>query len=1761
MIFIITFINRFHYYCAGLLLFLFHVNSLRADENWVVRRFTVSDGLAFQTVRDIVKAPDGSVWFATWGGGVSQLTGTEWTTYTKADGLASDMVRALLFDKRGGLWAGMTEGISYFDGSSWISYTAENTPAIKEDSIFSITQLRNGEIWFGSSQPVIAVYTPPEVNSDVTEPWRIIEFPNTDRNSSVRDILETEDGSIWVAFDTAGVARFQNNTWSFYGEEHGLKDGMRTLVETNEGVLWGAGVANVYQFDGVNWISQSQEDWQSDYITQAANNDLFLGTRSGLRIYRDGIWSDFNLPGAIKKPKVECVTCVDDGSIWVGTVEGAFRISNSAWSSFSRTNDGHDLNINTFCVYPDQAPLILDDTNRLCRFERESWIPITSSLPIQTEALSMAVTQNQIIWILVNDRLIKFSMETNTIQTEISLTPESYPFRIYRSSSGRVWALCVKNVQEIVNETLVRKPLTSLVNRASRLYCMSEAPDGSLWFGVDDGAEHWIGDQVEYYGAKIPAFKGRHVERIHCAPDGRIWFAVPESGIVCYDGKTWIHYTKQKDGLISDNASYVYVEKNGTLWANFGSAGISSHRDDFWTKYTSENHPLVDGWLNKTGESPDGALWFGIKPKTILRYQPSKEGPDTQIKTAPEKIAPYGRASFEFTGMDAWNDTQREELAYSYRIVNTELERSQEFPWSPFHEKTLIHTSPLRPGLYRFEVRVVDKDHNIDPTPATAEFQVLFPFWQTSAFLIPIVILFLVAVCALWMGYREHRALQTSEEKYRILVENQTDMVAKFDRDGRLLFVNPSYCKTFGKTEEELIGQKFMPLIHEDDRIKVEKAIQKVYQPPYSIYIEERAKTKDGWRWQEWLNTAVLNGENETVSIIAVGRDITERKQQEEQVRFQAMLLDQIGDHITATDLEGRIIYVNAAECRTFNRSREELIGQPITIYGEDPTTGATQQEILQTTLESGVWQGEVTNYTKKGQEIIMFCRTWIVRDESGEPVALCGVSTDITQRKQAAEALRESEKRYRNIIDHTSDVIWGINPDFIIMFVSPSVKRELGYDPEELIGQPMTKVLIEESILKAKESFLRRIQGELGKEGITIELTHLKKDGTTFIGETRSTPIYDSNGNLTVIEGVTRNISERKRIEKALQESERLYRSAIEVADAVPYYQNYLTGKYDFVSPGIEELTGYSPDEFTYEIWQSLEREVILLGDLAGLAPEQAVETARQGEGISWRADYRIQTRTGEERWIANSAIQVRDEGGRIIGSLGILQDITERKRIEKALQESERLYRSAIEVMGAVPYYQNYFTMNYDFIGPGIEVLTGYSVEEFTFERWKSLRRERILIGDLANLDPETAAETARQGEGFSWRADYRIQTKTGEEKWVANAAIQVCDEQGKIVGSLGTLQDITERKHMEDELLKAKKLESVGILAGGIAHDFNNLLTAILGNVSLAKTMLSPEDDVFERLTEAEKASYRAQKLTQQLLTFSKGGAPIKQIENISEIVRETMIFSLRGSNVRCEFDLPEDLWLVDVDKGQFSQVIQNLTINAYQAMPEGGTIEVRGENLTNQKHENKYLPTLPEGNYIKLTIEDHGIGISKDHLQKIFDPYFTTKQLGSGLGLATVYSIVKNHDGLITVQSQLGKGTIFTVYLPASTQKKVISPKQEKTPLLEGQGRILVMDDETMVRDIAGQMLIRIGYRVDFANGGGRSDHNVSRSDGFGRSISCRYLRFNYSWWDGGRGSGHGTQTDRRECQSDCFQWLFGGSRHGELSAVWFQRCDI
>lgn len=510
---------------------------------------------------------------------------------------------------------------------------------------------------------------------------------------------------------------------------------------------------------------------------------------------------------------------------------------------------------------------------------------------------------------------------------------------------------------------------------------------------------------------------------------------------------------------------------------------------------------------------------------------------------------------------------------------------------------------------------------------------------------------------------------------------------------------------------------------------------------------------------------------------------------------------------------------------------------------------------------------------------------------------------------------------------------------------------------------------------------------------------------------------------------------------------------------------------------------------------------------------PKETAELCQKGDEEALKSDSPVHSEELiGDRWFHVVKQKVTDSEGNISGIVAIIRDITERKHVEESILESEEYFRGIVNAAkDAIVHINN--NGKIVFWNNAAEEIFGYTAQE-------TIGREAHLF-----LAPQKFHEAylkgfnrfreAGQGPAVGGTHKFTAVKKDGTE-----FPVEVSVSAIRIKGNwhaIGIIRDTTKQKRMEEELLRSQKLESVGVLAGGIAHDFNNALTGILGNISIAKMLVKPEDKIFRRLDAAEKATLRVQGLTQQLLTFSMGGAPVKRVTSIAELIEESTTFALGGSNIRCEYSIDKDLWPVKADEMQISQVISNLIINAQQAMPEGGIIKVRAENITLDKS-NPF--TLSGGRYLKISIEDHGIGIPEEYLPKIFDPYFTTKQKGSGLGLTATYSIIKNHAGHITVESELGVGTTFYIYLPASEEQALIKKKAEEGPIA-GNGKILVMDDEAGIRESITEALTFLGYEVSLAEDGAKAIELYKKARESGNPFSAVIMDLTIAGGMGGK----------------------------------------
>jgi two-component system, cell cycle sensor histidine kinase and response regulator CckA len=554
-------------------------------------------------------------------------------------------------------------------------------------------------------------------------------------------------------------------------------------------------------------------------------------------------------------------------------------------------------------------------------------------------------------------------------------------------------------------------------------------------------------------------------------------------------------------------------------------------------------------------------------------------------------------------------------------------------------------------------------------------------------------------------------------------------------------------------------------------------------------------------------------------------------------------------------------------------------------------------------------------------------------------------------------------------------------------------------------------------------------------------------------------------------------DIQVRREAERALRQTTQKLQTIFNASPLAIYVLD-LEGKVLMWNPASERIFGWSEAEVLGKPLPIIFTDK--LEEFQGL-----LRRAKDGEALQGMELTR-QKKDGSPIEVSLYATPLYDDQGQVVSIMSLVADITERHRaqeeIRKAHHALESVFAGSVDAIGAVDQSGNFSKWN-----KAAEELFGYSLEELQKSHYTDL------YADPGELN---AMMMQLRQRGFLRNYEISMRKKDGAV-FPCSLSIRVLRGlEGRVTGSIAVGRDLSEAKLAEAERQKISKMEAIGTLAGGIAHDFNNILTAIIGNISLAMLDVQVKGETRQCLAQAEKACMQAQSLSRQLLTFSKGGAPIKKTVAVKELLAESASFACRGSRVNYQISLPDDLWAVEADPGQISQVFQNLVINAVQAMPGGGMISIVGGNLTVTA--GSELPLDP-GNHIEISFQDQGQGIPPDHLSKIFDPYFTTKQRGSGLGLATSYSIIQNHHGHITIKSKPEAGSTFHVYLPAS-DRRVAPPPQDDGELSpgRGKGKVLVMDDEPMVGEVLERMLRTLGYEVQLVKDGARAIESFTRA---------------------------------------------------------------
>ena len=801
-------------------------------------------------------------------------------------------------------------------------------------------------------------------------------------------------------------------------------------------------------------------------------------------------------------------------------------------------------------------------------------------------------------------------------------------------------------------------------------------------------------------------------------------------------------------------------------------------------------------------------------------------------------------------------------------------------------------------------------------------------------------------------------------------------------------------------------------------------------------------------------------------------------------------------------------------------------------------------------------------------------------------------------EKKKGERELRQSEDRYRMLADSMEDVIWQITPEMVFTYVSPSIKKQRGYDPSEILGRPIWEFITPDSIEPIKARVAERFKLLLSDRGSFVTEPYvteqIRKDGATVWTETITTPVFNDEGQLIAFQGVTRDITDRKLTEEALRLSEEKYRIVVEKAhEGILIAQE---GILSFVNPGALQIVGYDPEEvvskpFT-EFIHPNDRDMVLQRHLRRI----------KGEELPSRYSFRIVRKDGQIRWVEIDSGLVSWEGRP--AALFFMTDITERKRMEDELRQSEEWYRSLVEdsfdgifvqkgpkiifansrlyeMLGYsegelegmdhwLVYHPDYQEITCDratarmrgeqvtpqyevllqkkdgsslfgeisarpvkvrgesgiqvwirdisgrkrseevqkrlataieqsiesvmitdrdgiiqYTNPAFEHISGYQKEEVIGRSTRFLKSDRH---DSSYYKDQLASIRS----GKPWKGRLVSQRKDGQLFYEDVAISPVRDSSGQIVNFVDVGHDVTEQVELQKQLLQSQKMEAVGTLAGGIAHDFNNLLQVVLGYSDFLLSQKQTTDPEYDELRKIYQAGKRGADLVQNLMMFSRKVEPNLRPVNLNdEVVQVQKLLSRTISKtIKINLHLGGDLEFVEADISQVGQILMNLGVNARDAMPDGGTLTIETMNIElYEDYCSTHLEVKP-GRYALLTVSDSGHGMDKETLSHIFEPFFSTKEAGkgTGLGLATVFGIVKQHKGHVTCYSEPGHGTTFKIYFPAVQKGKDSETPTIERPIRGGTETILLVDDEDVLRDLGISILTRFGYEVITAGNG-------------------------------------------------------------------------
>jgi two-component system cell cycle sensor histidine kinase/response regulator CckA len=805
-----------------------------------------------------------------------------------------------------------------------------------------------------------------------------------------------------------------------------------------------------------------------------------------------------------------------------------------------------------------------------------------------------------------------------------------------------------------------------------------------------------------------------------------------------------------------------------------------------------------------------------------------------------------------------------------------------------------------------------------------------------------------------------------------------------------------------------------------------------------------------------------------------------ERKRAQEELRRRGELLlavaDEVPDAIFVKDRGGKYLLFNRAASRLTGTPAAEVLGRDDTALF-DPDSARVVMDNDRRVMSSGVADTKEEELTAAGVTRTYLATKAPYHDEHGNVVGVIGISRDITDRKRTEDALRESEGTKAAILRGALDAIVTMDHEGKVRGWNPAAERIFRYAASEVIGRSLAELIVPPAQrplhVRGLADFLATGQGPILDK--RLEMSAVRADGSEFPAELSVTRIQNSGRPLFT--GFVRDVTERKRAEETLHRSERNFATLVEKSlQGIAIFQGQ---RLVYANPAQCAHMGYPVEEL-----QAMSREQLLalVHPLDRPITDERARKRLAGKDVSSEIELRIVRKDGVTRWTHSFNNAIEFNGLPAILSTTI--DITERKRAEEAMRRSERLLRQVLE---ALPVGVVVTNLAGDIIlgNPASARIWGGTIIDGAERRAKSKGWRH---GTGERIGPDDWASRRAFTDGLSSINELiDIESFDGVRKIIKNSAAPIRDDDQAISGAVVINEDVTDVLRLEDQFVQAQKMEAIGHLAGGVAHDFNNLLTIINGYSEIIKTQLPADSPVRALVHEIGQAGERAASLTRQLLAFSRKQVLEPKVLNLNAVVTDaaTMLQRLLGEDLELNTVLEPGLARVKADPGQIEQVLMNLAVNARDAMPQGGKLTIETANTDLDDSYTRAYPDLRPGPYVALTVSDTGTGMGEATKARIFEPFFTTKGpgKGTGLGLATVYGIVKQSNGHVAVYSEVGQGTTFKIYLPVV--EEVISSGKSSAGLnamLRGTETILLAEDEPALRALVRHVLTINGYTV-------------------------------------------------------------------------------